>query len=313
MVASMRRHFFNQEDNVNIFKRMEETKELINSMKYTPSSQAVEDVTYDFTALYTKLQLWLGLGAKTFRLSKELIDAFALTDVPMDITPGEFHYPFDTFLIEGEKPLFQVNIRENDNADVHALLFINSNAITHNETLLVTRNGEIKNDVAWDVSISGLSPGLDGFGLDHMWVNLLNNESIESACEKSKKPNQYRGVVTIPEAQRSINIFFNAIMYINEPGRKKEDTESVGHSKYKIKGQKRTVKSQYILLKPPKRYLSILNSGTGRKIEKRFTVRGHWTRQAYGKGRAFRKRIWILPYWKGPELSEIVSKTYKVE
>jgi len=35
------------------------------------------------------------------------------------------------------------------------------------------------------------------------------------------------------------------------------------------------------------------------KISKRFTVRGHWREQAYGKGGLLRRRKWIAPYWKG--------------
>ncbi len=32
-----------------------------------------------------------------------------------------------------------------------------------------------------------------------------------------------------------------------------------------------------------------------------YLVRGHWRNQAHGPGRTARKRIWIQPYWKGPE------------
>lgn len=32
-----------------------------------------------------------------------------------------------------------------------------------------------------------------------------------------------------------------------------------------------------------------------------YIVRGHWRNQVHGPGRTGRKRIWIQPYWKGPE------------
>lgn len=32
-----------------------------------------------------------------------------------------------------------------------------------------------------------------------------------------------------------------------------------------------------------------------------YLVRGHWRNQVHGPGRMARKRIWIQPYWKGPE------------
>lgn len=45
----------------------------------------------------------------------------------------------------------------------------------------------------------------------------------------------------------------------------------------------------------------------------RVQVRGHWRQQAYGPGRADRKTIWIQPFWKGPEMGEIVAqRTYDV-
>jgi hypothetical protein len=45
----------------------------------------------------------------------------------------------------------------------------------------------------------------------------------------------------------------------------------------------------------------------------RFLVRGHWRNQAHGKGRSLRRFQWIQPFWKGPEMAEIVSKPYRVD
>ena len=51
-------------------------------------------------------------------------------------------------------------------------------------------------------------------------------------------------------------------------------------------------------------------AGTSASPESRFRVRGHYKSQAFGSGRTERKTIWILPYWKGPDMAEIVSKPY---
>jgi len=51
---------------------------------------------------------------------------------------------------------------------------------------------------------------------------------------------------------------------------------------------------------------------SGRQLDHRVKVRGHWKPQAYGKGRTLRKTIYIDPYWKGPDMAEIVSKPYVV-
>jgi hypothetical protein len=52
--------------------------------------------------------------------------------------------------------------------------------------------------------------------------------------------------------------------------------------------------------------------GAGSKIGRRFLVRGHWKSQAYGAGRKERKTIYIEPYAKGPEISDLVNRPYLV-
>ncbi len=51
----------------------------------------------------------------------------------------------------------------------------------------------------------------------------------------------------------------------------------------------------------------------GWRVQARYVVIGHHRRQAYGAGRAERKRIWIQPYWKGPEAGEALAKTYAID
>lgn len=44
-----------------------------------------------------------------------------------------------------------------------------------------------------------------------------------------------------------------------------------------------------------------------------FIVRGHWRNQVHGPGRQHRKRIWIEPFWKGPEDSRVLLRGHQVE
>ena len=48
-------------------------------------------------------------------------------------------------------------------------------------------------------------------------------------------------------------------------------------------------------------------------IDKRFLVRGHWKKQAHGQNMLLRKLIWIQPYWKGPEMADLINKSYSVK
>lgn len=44
---------------------------------------------------------------------------------------------------------------------------------------------------------------------------------------------------------------------------------------------------------------------TGRHLNVRFIVAGHWRQQPCGAGGRQRKLIWIAPHWKGPELAPV--------
>lgn len=41
--------------------------------------------------------------------------------------------------------------------------------------------------------------------------------------------------------------------------------------------------------------------GAGKKLDRQVEVRGFWREQAYGKGRALRRTVWIAPHVRGPE------------
>ena len=292
---------------MNLLRRMDGLKKFLETSSATPDrSPRMMREFYDFSALYNKLDLWRKKGSKTFLLSKDLIDAFSMTTVPLDITPGEFNYPYDSFILGGEKPLFTTTDVEGRLITVDNILFMKSEII---EGIgFKDLNGKACSTIEWDISVSGIAPRSDIYALDQLWVNLRNDQTMKTGGDVTVS--KIRNEVAENDIQKLTNIFFNTIMYINEPGRNKAHTEEPGKSKFKFGGKKK-VTQEYIKLKPPKDYVSIAR-GTGKTLDSRFTVRGHWTKQAYGKGYSLRKRIWIKPYWKGPELSEIVSKKYRI-
>ena len=58
---------------------------------------------------------------------------------------------------------------------------------------------------------------------------------------------------------------------------------------------------------------SSFGGGGPQEVDRRFMVRGHWRNQAHGEGMQQRKLMWIQPYWKGPEMAQIVNKAYVVQ
>lgn len=51
----------------------------------------------------------------------------------------------------------------------------------------------------------------------------------------------------------------------------------------------------------------------GHTLTVQFLVRGHWRNQAVGIKHQDRKRIWIEPFWKGPEESRVLLRTHRIK
>jgi len=45
----------------------------------------------------------------------------------------------------------------------------------------------------------------------------------------------------------------------------------------------------------------------------KWIVRGHWREQTYGPGMSLHKTIWIYPYFKGDDISDVLNKEYEVK
>jgi len=66
-----------------------------------------------------------------------------------------------------------------------------------------------------------------------------------------------------------------------------------------------------IVIGPPKGADDLPSRHTGRRIEKRFWVRGHWRKpNASWEDRRLR---WIAPYLKGPEMTAIIERMYDLK
>jgi hypothetical protein len=53
---------------------------------------------------------------------------------------------------------------------------------------------------------------------------------------------------------------------------------------------------------------------TGRRtINRQFVVRGHWRNQAYGPGRQEHRVMWIKPFYKGPDVAEMINRPYLIK
>lgn len=263
---------------------------------------------YNITVLLGKIGTWKQYGAKTFVLSKELVEAFQHTDIPLDLHPSEFQYPFETFLIESEFPMFTtktpIGVKQ-----VFSILYLSDTAVYNDSgKMLIRSDGSLTDKLEWNKSLTAFFPSED-IGVENMMIHMVDHQPILDAVEQPKRD---FGLVPLDreDAQNMVNLFYNTVMYINDPDRNRTETESNHTRKIKDGCSKAGLSASYILLKPPVGYKS-LSSG-GQVLDKRFVVRGHWRMQPYGEKHALRKSIWIKPHWKGPELAEIINRPYKV-
>lgn len=52
--------------------------------------------------------------------------------------------------------------------------------------------------------------------------------------------------------------------------------------------------------------------GEKRRVKVRFMVRGHWRNQSHGPDGGLRRLTWIMPYFKGPDIGDLVNHPYVV-
>jgi len=90
----------------------------------------------------------------------------------------------------------------------------------------------------------------------------------------------------------------------------KKQVQAVSSLNYSLVGSK----VGYIIVRKPQLFSDISDDSLPqRKLAVRFIVRGHWRNQPVGKGKKERRLIWIKPYYKGPEMAELISKPYVVK
>jgi len=296
---------------MNLLKSIEHQKEFISGIiQLAPDMDrsVVYEIVHGFSVMRSKVFLWDERGQKTFVLSKELVEAFKHTDIPMTLAPEDFNYPFDVFMIEGNVPLFQTNLA-GIKRDVCSILFIHQDALKTGAKF-IDEEGNEKNAPEWEIALTGFFFNDEDY-IENIMINLKKSVALEKSATH-RKHGRFMFDLDDTDIRNMVNLFFNTVLYVNDPTREKIETERHCVRSMKHPSTGKFKKTEYIVLKPPKSYVS-LNKGTGEKIDKRFVVRGHWRNQPYGEGGKLRKLLWIKPFWKGPELSEIVKKKYSVK
>jgi hypothetical protein len=130
--------------------------------------------------------------------------------------------------------------------------------------------------------------------------------------------------------QHTMILFVNCLLYVNSVNADIREgwmlnnlTEKIKKAKGKRKTKLKRMRAQggnayrvgYQIYIPQ---VAPANQGppTGRKVNVRFMVRGHWRQVWMGSDRLGNRRQvakWIQPFWKGPERAEVIHKMYMVK
>lgn len=297
---------------MNLIRRINNNVELARLyLTQNPDDAYARAMTFEVLTTRTTIQCWQQTGTKTFILNKNLIEAFQNTDIPLEAYPNEFQYPFDCFLIESDVPLF-VTSYEMGSKNVYSILYMHRKAIPEGQLQIITDTLEKPKEgavIEWDSILTAFFPK-DEF-IECIFVYMKDTRTLNENINLKKHSIALTELEQV-DARNMMNIFYNTVLYINDPDRKPEETEVHGSRKMSTGEENPTVRMPYIVLSPPKHYKN-LSEGTGRTIDKRFIVRGHWRNQACGEKYSLHKRIWIHPFYKGPELAEVVNRPYLVK
>lgn len=100
-----------------------------------------------------------------------------------------------------------------------------------------------------------------------------------------------------------------------KPGTQKQAAK---HGTQRHSGEPNFTEARFLLSAPVsidlREHVAAASSGrTHSRPKVQFLVRGHWREQVHGAKRALRKRIWIQPFWKGPEDSRILLRSHALE
>lgn len=303
---------------MNVLRRLNETVDAINYVVTLTADKRALSLYYELRTTLSKVEIWQEHGAKTFVLHPDLIEAFQNTDIPMDALPIDFQYPFESFMIESVKPLFFTS----KTVPVHNILYVSKKAVETTKGKSVTTinpdftpAGEIK----WGQTMTAFFNSVDSKHslpdfVDCIFIYMNDADSIRNNLKIKKTASSGHLALTELEdcdSRHMLNILYNTILYVNDPHRNRAETETYGTRKMKTGTAAGSIKMSYINLSAPKNYKP-LTEGTGTALDKRFIVRGHWRNQACGEKHLEHKRIWIQPYYKGPELAEVINKSYLV-
>lgn len=260
---------------------------------------------------------WAAHGFNVFDLAPDFAASLLLTE-PAPLDGQELHLPFPCFFIRlppGVVPLFAYG--EQHWAD---------GIWCHRFTAHHTTHGARTDFFRWSVERKGLV----------VWRDRLPT-NLEDPVDQSVYNLTWDGdPPTVPEdaitTDRALRIIRNLTAWLDATGGLDAQTKPCPPKlKKKASKEKRAavesgewprvwVFGQNVKLRPELRKMATefalaqsAHAPSGWKVRVKHVVRGHFKFQAHGEGHGLRKRIWVEPYWRGPDGAAAWAHLYEAD
>lgn len=255
---------------------------------------------------------------RTFKLAPDLVSLLRDTEIPD--SPIEFlRLPFEGIVIEVEKNTFAKpanHVRKIFLAHTDERLRF-SYAINNNITQFI--NVVTKGVKTIHEGIQATRKRSDEFIKRLTEIDGFETSDVDSYDDMA--------------GTEIFRVVLNTILYISAPGDVVLDRTKATEIHNRLQGMKgcsrrekleakyKEAKNKYIYICGRSVKLGegyeivegLKKTAEGRKILKKFRVRGHWRHQRHGPKLEKQKLIWIAPHWKGPSFAELVERGYSVQ
>lgn len=266
-----------------------------------PSTQSVGSMVN----LYMRA-FWYESGMPVIQVGHKLAASLILTNVPDPVLQA-VKFPFKCFRIDVPTQMLSIE-------GLSGIEHITSVLIGGYPLLREKEGIGVENDATCYVAYTDGSSNL--WNVQRDAFHLLRAE-ISPELEPECGPLDYS--LTKQDERTTVllkRLIANVLIYLTEGGK----TKAVGKGHNEWKGNRRESK------RPTRRVFQLTqkvkhdfrevvtnySNGTGHKLSVQSIVIGHWKQQPCGLKGQDRKRIFVEPYWRGPEDAPIASRPHMV-
>lgn len=248
--------------------------------------------------------IWSKNGCPVLRLTHGLAAALMLTEPP-DLKGEELKLPFPVFCIHIPSGIIPIYNRHNEQqwADLIWVYRFLGRHFRFGSTDFIRWTAQYGQTEVWR---------------DRYPKNLddEDDEKLYSLLPGEPAPGKEDQISLVSSLRLIKNLCFwlegtRALEKIEPSKKKKPKTKKASKKAYKgppvttyVLGREVKVQSQLRDMASEIALGRTRNAPSGWKLRLRHVVHGHWKNQAHGKGLKLRKRIWVEPYWRGPEGEE---------